>query len=148
MAFWPGESMNEYGSPNVDCAFLKALPRADRALIEAAGTIRRFEAGIPIMHEGDPSDHVLIIISGCVKIMTSAPGDLQLILGIRGPDDIIGELAGLDRNPRRATVHTVDRVEALVVPGPRFAQLLSENSAISLALARVLSNRLAEADRY
>jgi CRP-like cAMP-binding protein len=140
--------MGEYGSPNVDCAFLKALSPADRALIKAAGNVRRFDAGIPIIHEGDPSDHVLIITTGCVKIMSSAAGDIQLILGIRGPDDIVGELAGLDGNPRRATVHTVDRVEALVVPGPRFAQLLSENPAISLALARVLSNRLAEADRY
>jgi CRP/FNR family transcriptional regulator, cyclic AMP receptor protein len=81
-------------------------------------------------------------------VVASAPDGARFILGIRGPDDIVGELAGLNGHPRRGTVLTIGRVEALVLPGRRFVRLLIEHPAISLALARVLSERLAEADRY
>lgn len=140
--------MGSSSSPKPVGAFMKALPSAERAMIEALGTVRQFAAGISVMHEGDPTDHVLIIRRGCVKVVASVPGGAQFILGLRGPDDIVGELASLGGRPRRGTVQTVDRVEALVVPGPRFARLVVERPAITLALVHVLSERLAEADRY
>jgi CRP/FNR family transcriptional regulator, cyclic AMP receptor protein len=140
--------MQRPGSPKSVSAFLQALPHAERVIVEASGTLRQFAPGVPIMHEGDPSEHVLIIRRGCVKVVTSAPDGARFILGIRGPDDIVGELAGLNGHPRRGTVLTIGRVEALVVPGRRFARLLAERPVISLTLARVLSERLAEADRY
>ena len=143
-----GRLVGSYQSPKPVGAFMKALPSAERAMIEASGIIRQFAAGIPVIHEGDPSDHVLIIRRGCVKVVAAAPHGAQFILGIRGPDDIVGEQASLGGRPRRGTVQTVDRVEALIVPGHRFTRLLKERPAISLALTHVLSERLAEADRY
>jgi CRP/FNR family transcriptional regulator, cyclic AMP receptor protein len=143
-----GRLVGSYQSPKPVGAFMKALPSAERAMIEASGIVRQYAAGTPVMHEGDPTNHVLIIRRGCVKVVAAAPRGARFILGIRGPDDIVGEQASLGGRPRRGTVQTVDRVEALVVPGHRFTRLLAERPAISLALNHVLSERLAEADRY
>jgi CRP/FNR family transcriptional regulator, cyclic AMP receptor protein len=136
-----------HGEIPVD-AFLTTLPTAERALLEGAGHVRHFAARTAIMHEGDPSDHVLVILRGCVKVVASAADGAKLILGIRGPGDVVGELASLDGRPRRGTVLTIDRVEALVVAGDRFTRLLDERPAITRAVNRTLSERLAEADRH
>jgi CRP/FNR family transcriptional regulator, cyclic AMP receptor protein len=140
--------MDSVGSPKSVATFSAMLPTEDRALVESAGIVRKFAAGTPIMHEGDPSEHVLIIRSGCVKVVAAAPGGTQVVLGIRGPGDIVGELAGLDGQPRRGTVTSIDKVAAVVVPGSRFRQLLTERPALSMAVARVVSDKLAESDRY
>jgi CRP-like cAMP-binding protein len=91
---------------------------------------------------------VLIIRKGCVKVVASAVGGTDVVLGIRGPGDIVGELSGLDGQGRRGTVVALSRVEALVVPGNRFGQLRARSPVLSIAIARVISERLAEADRY
>jgi CRP/FNR family transcriptional regulator, cyclic AMP receptor protein len=140
--------MDSAGSPNSVANFSAMLPAEDRALLESSGVVRKFAAGTPIIHEGDPSEHVLIIRSGCVKVVAAAPGGTQVVLGIRGPGDIVGELAGLDGQPRRGTVTSIDKVAAVVVPGSRFVQLLAGRPALSMAVARVVSERLAESDRY
>ncbi|TMM34373.1 MAG: Crp/Fnr family transcriptional regulator [Actinobacteria bacterium] len=140
--------MDSAGSLNSVAAFSALLSAEDRALLDSSGIVRKFAAGTPIMHEGDPSEHVLIIRHGCVKVIASAPGGTQVVLGIRGPGDIVGELAGLAGRPRRGTVVTIDKVEAVVVPGTRFGQLLTERPALSIAVARVVSERLAESDGY
>jgi CRP/FNR family transcriptional regulator, cyclic AMP receptor protein len=140
--------MDEPEEANSSPAFLTALPAAERTALESVGSVRTFDAGVPIVHEGDPSEHVLIVRRGCVKVVASAPGGGQLILGLRGPNDIVGEMASLQGQPRRATVIGTDQVEVLVVPGRRFLRMVAESPAMSLALARTLAGRLAENDRY
>jgi CRP-like cAMP-binding protein len=140
--------MDEPDPTNASPAFLTALPAAERAALEAEGIVRTFDAGVPIVHEGDPSEHVLIVRRGCVKIVAAAPGGGQLILGLRGPNDIVGEMASLQGHPRSATVVGTDQVEVLVVPGQRFLRMVNDSTAMSMALARTLADRLAENDRY
>lgn len=127
----------------------RELAADDRASIEHAGALHRYPAGAVIIQDGDRSDYVAFIRAGYVKVVASASaeGDAR-ILAFRGPGESVGELAGLDRAPRHGSVVAVDRVEALMVSGPRFGRLLNEHQGISRALARVVSTRLAEADRY
>jgi len=129
-------------------AFLRALPTTEQSALDAAGIVRTFPAGTPLVREGDLTDHVLILRRGYVKAVVATPTGGQSILGFRGPGDIVGELAGLHHHPRRATLVAIDTVEALILPGHRFRQLLARHPAIPLALARSLAARLVEADRY
>lgn len=125
------------------------LSPEDRGLIASVGTVRRFVARAVIIQDGGSDDHVVVIQRGCVKIVRSTRregGDL--ILGIRGPGDVIGELASIGGKRRHGSVVALEHVDALVVPGPRFARLMADRTTISLAIARILSVRLAEADRY
>ncbi|OLB63858.1 MAG: hypothetical protein AUI10_13620 [Actinobacteria bacterium 13_2_20CM_2_72_6] len=140
--------MDSFRSSNAAGTFSRALPAEEMALLAFSGSVRDFAAGTAIIHEGDPSDHVLVIHHGCVKVISSAPGGTRVVLGIRGPGDLVGEQAGLDGHPRRGTVLTIDKVRALVVPGTRFGQLLATRPALSRTVAQVVSERLAEADRY
>jgi CRP-like cAMP-binding protein len=128
--------------------FWALMTATERAAFEASGVIRRFAPAAVIVHQGDPSDHVLVLRAGCVKVVAYVRGGAEFILGLRGPGDIVGELASLDRQPRRGTLSAVGRVEALVIPGAEFVRLLTGHRGVAVAVGRVLSERLGEADRY
>jgi CRP/FNR family cyclic AMP-dependent transcriptional regulator len=126
-----------------------ALSRADRERLESLGTARLFEQATTIIADGSHGDHVVLIRRGSVKIVRSASAEGgSLIIGIRGRGDLVGELAVITGSPRHGSVIALENVEAVVVAGARFARLMAEDAALSLAIARTISARLAEADRY
>jgi CRP/FNR family cyclic AMP-dependent transcriptional regulator len=129
-------------------SFMDRLAVDERAALESAGTVRLFRAGTAILHQGDPSTHVLIIRRGWVKVVADVPAGGRCVLGIRGPGDLLGEAAVLHRQPRLGTVLAADSVETIVVPGSRFTRLLTDRPGLAIAVARMLSERLAECDGY
>jgi CRP-like cAMP-binding protein len=69
-----------------------------------------------------------------------------VILAIRGPGDLIGEMSVIDGRPRSATATALDAVEALGVSGPDFIDYLEHNPRVALVVMRMLGTRLREAD--
>src|SRR5215471_20151548 len=83
--------------------FASALSDADRSALFARGRRRRYVRHTRVFCEGDPSDFVLVIAEGRVKLaVTTEDGD-ESLLGVRGPGDLVGELAALDSKSRMAT---------------------------------------------
>lgn len=63
-----------------------ALTDPVRAAFAAAGTRREFRTGAVLFHEGDPSEHVLPILAGRVKIVASGnAAELTLAVPARAP---------------------------------------------------------------
>jgi CRP-like cAMP-binding protein len=76
--------------------FARTLSDADRSALSARGRRRRYVRHTRVFCEGDPSDFVLVILEGRVKLaVTTEDGD-ESLLGVRGPGDLVGELAALD----------------------------------------------------
>jgi CRP/FNR family transcriptional regulator, cyclic AMP receptor protein len=76
-----------------------ALPKADWNALLAHGHRRRYPRAARIFCQGDPSNFVIAILEGRVKIaVTSTTGD-ESLLGIRGPGELVGELAAPDPPP-------------------------------------------------
>jgi len=48
----------------------------------------------------------------------------EVIVAVRGPGDLLGELSAIDDEPRAATVITLEPVDALLVAGSAFAAFL------------------------
>src|SRR5262245_34803187 len=61
---------------------LDRLPEADRAELERRGTRRRYRAGAPLFHEGDPSDWVAVVLGGRVKVSVIAGGGKEVVLAV------------------------------------------------------------------
>ena len=102
--------------------------------------------GQALFTEGDLADRVFIIEHGWVMISSIAPGGREIVLGIRGPGDVIGDLSVLDGAPRSATAVAVGDVEATVSPGSALTRALSD-AATAMELLRILAVRLRDADR-
>lgn len=84
-----------------------------RPALEALGSAVRFPANHTIFWEGQPSRSVLIIQEGHVKVTQKATDDTEIILAVRGPDEVMGEEGVLMGEPRSSTVTAITDVAGL-----------------------------------
>ncbi|WP_250034188.1 Crp/Fnr family transcriptional regulator [Paractinoplanes maris] len=127
--------------------FLHQLDETQRHGLTRAGSTRQYRAGIALVHHGDPSEHVIVLESGWVKATVTGRNGWETLLAIRGAGDIIGELSGLDAEPRMATVTTLTAVTATILSAERFETFLMGNWPVARALLRHLAANLRESDR-
>lgn len=110
------------------------------------GHVRRFRRGQALFTEGDRAERVFLIERGWVMISCMSPEGREIVLGLRGSGDIIGELSTLDGEARSATALAVADVDAVVASGAVLTQALDEPAA-ARELINVLATRLRDADR-
>jgi CRP-like cAMP-binding protein len=134
------------GAPPPHDDFLSVLSPEDATAFLARGRRRTYLRGQALCYEGQLPDCVLLIRSGRVKVCTTTETGREVVLAFRGPGELVGELSALDGTPRSASMVAVERVEAAAVTAEEFVAFLATHPATSLALLRMLSLRLREAD--
>jgi CRP/FNR family transcriptional regulator, cyclic AMP receptor protein len=126
--------------------FLDTLEEADRRRLQTIGVVRRFARGAAIAHAGTAGDRVIVIQQGHVKLTRVTDEGRDVLLGVRGPGDLIGEQSALDGEPRSASIVAIDPVEALAIPAADFLTFVAATPAAALAVMRLLNARLRDAD--
>jgi CRP/FNR family cyclic AMP-dependent transcriptional regulator len=116
------------------------------AALRREGHTRKFQRGQALFTEGDRAERVFLIERGWVTVTSVAPDGREIVLGLRGPGDMLGELSALDGEPRSATALAVSEVEVVVVSGSALERALDDVQA-SRELIRMLAGRLRDADR-
>ncbi|MDL4775790.1 MULTISPECIES: Crp/Fnr family transcriptional regulator [Thermomonosporaceae] len=91
--------------------------------LATAGAARSFDAGDVLLRQGDPAAYVLVLLAGRVKVLRTAPNGAVLILAIRGPGEILGDISVLGGGDRSATVVAIDSCETRAIPADRFLHL-------------------------
>jgi CRP/FNR family transcriptional regulator, cyclic AMP receptor protein len=94
---------------------------------------------------GAPSDYVLLIEEGLVKVLLPGEGR-ELVAGIYGPGELVGEQGVLFSEPRSATVVAHTRGKATRVRGRLFQSYVDRNPVVLGALYVILRERLRKAD--
>ena len=79
--------------------------------LRRAGHRRQFAAGQALFVEGDSAERVFVIEAGWVLLSCAAPDGKEVVLGLRGPGDVIGDMSILDGEPRSATALALDPLE-------------------------------------
>jgi CRP/FNR family cyclic AMP-dependent transcriptional regulator len=123
------------------------LPAAERAALHAEGAAHHYRTGATLFHEGDPSDWVLLVTRGRVKVASVTADGRDVVLAVRGPGELVGELSALDGLPRSAAATALDEVDARVVTADRFRAFLAAHPQASLGLLCAVCGRLRDADR-
>jgi CRP-like cAMP-binding protein len=131
----------------VEPRFLATLTDAERAALVTQGRRRRLPRGAILITEGARSDAVYVVLSGHVKVYSTTERGGEVVLAVRGPGALVGELAAIDDEPRAASVCALEPIEVLAVPAEAFRQFLSANPGVMLTLMRMLTGRLRDADR-
>lgn len=134
--------------PQQPDSFWSALQPEDQQSIIRIATRKRFSPGDFLCREGDLTQHVQVLLSGHVKVLTSGSAEREFVIAIRGPGDVVGELAALDDEPRTATLQAIDTVDALIMPGKRFVQLCKAQARLAWVLLGVIAARLRETGRW
>jgi CRP/FNR family transcriptional regulator, cyclic AMP receptor protein len=126
--------------------FLDLLSPEEIQAILALSKERRFPGRATILHQGDPTHHVVIVTTGWAKVSAESRRGDELLLAIRGPNDILGELSAIDDQPRSATVTALVPVRARIITAERFLQHLANSPHVTLAMLRHVAARLRESD--
>lgn len=134
-------------NPSLSRGLLAHLgPYARKALLRA-GRQRTYERHELLLREGDRSRHVILLITGRVKVFTTAPSGYAAVLAIRGPGDIVGELACVDAQPRSATVVALERLDARVIEANAFEDFLNDHPGAERVLIQMVAGRLRAANK-
>jgi CRP-like cAMP-binding protein len=133
---------DERNAHGANGTFWASLRPGERATITRSATRKHFDPHAVLCRQGEESQHVLIVLSGHVKVTHSAAGGREIVTAVRGPGDILGELAAVDASPRAATLVALEPVEALMLTGSRFAALCQTEQRIAWLLLGVLARRM------
>jgi CRP/FNR family cyclic AMP-dependent transcriptional regulator len=98
---------------------------------------RRIRAGDVIFREGDKADELFVIKSGHVRIQVGNRTMADLTA-----DNIFGEMALIDSEPRSATAVAITDVELVPVSEKQFLFLVTQTPYFALRVMRILAQRL------
>jgi len=127
--------------------FLARLDDSTRHELRSLSVRHTWSTGATIFHEGDSADRVVIIESGIAKAVSTSLDGTETVLGLRGPGEVLGELAAIDGGVRSASVVAVDPVTALVMDGGAFRDFLSGHAGATLGLLDVVAGKVRDASR-
>jgi CRP/FNR family transcriptional regulator, cyclic AMP receptor protein len=99
------------------------------------------------MRQGEPPTHVLALVGGRVKVLRVSPDGNVLVLAIRGPGELLGDISVLGDEDRSATVIAVDRCETRIIPADRFLFLV-RSLGLEAELLRHAMSRIREAEAW
>ena len=119
-----------------------ALGEQDLARVVQVTVPRRFQAGEIVFRDGDQSDTCYIVRSGCARAVRDHAGGRTITLATFGPEDMFGELAMFDDEPRSATVEATEEMEAIAILGGDMRRMLREHPDLAVKLLAALGRRL------
>ena len=85
-----------------------------------------------------------LVVSGEIRVLVGRGGGSPVEMALRRPGEYVGEMAIISRAPRIASLTTRGDVRTLTIDRRRFERILRERPEASLAVMRVLCDRLRE----
>jgi CRP-like cAMP-binding protein len=129
-----------------DAEFLHALTPAESDALEEMGEPGTYAPGTVIFEQGGTADCVLLVRAGRVQVSARGADGAEVVLAERGPGELLGDLSGIDGQPRSASVKALDEVRGLVLPLRAFRGFLMDHPRAAISLLELVSRRLREAE--
>lgn len=106
-----------------------------------------FARGDVLFRENDVTRYGILIASGSVKIVRRRRDGADMILAVRGANDLVGEMAAIDGTPRSASAVAMGPVEAHVIEAGAFESFVRANGNVAWILIRSMAERQRDADQ-
>lgn len=117
------------------------------ARLLASGAPRFYGPEAVLMRQGEPATYVLPLVAGHVRVTRVSHDGSVLILGVRGPGEILGDIAVLGEGSRSATVTAIERCETRIIPAARLLQLV-RSMGLEGQLFRHVTVRIREGEAW
>lgn len=115
------------------------LDKAALATLGRHAVLRKFPKQTLLIHEGDRSDSLHLLLSGSVQVYASDNDGREVLLCTLAAGDCVGELSLLDERPRSASVRTVSPCQILILSRAAFSDCLDQHPSVAKALLRTLA---------
>ena len=125
------------------------VPAAECREIVAAAHEKQFARRQTIFLEGDPVRRVVLLVSGSAKIVQLGQSGAEVILGVRGPGEVVGTLGLRPQDPHSSTALTLAPSTALVWDAAAFEALSQRSVHLRRNITHILCKHLHELEeRY
>ncbi len=125
---------------NID--FFSELPEEELDRILAQLDVVNLKSGEILFREGDPGEHMYIVVSGELEILKAPDTDNELILNRIPPGQYIGEMSIVTGAPRTASVRAHGSASLLCMSRAQLQDLLHVHPQLASIMVNVLSQRL------
>ena len=98
--------------------------------------------GQELFHEGEPGEHLYLILDGKVKLGHGAPDGRESLMAVLGPGEMFGELSLFDPGLRTSTATALTDAIVLALGNDQLMPLLEGRPAVAAALLQALARRL------
>jgi hypothetical protein len=106
---------------------------------------KRFDRDAVLFRQGDPSDEVILILSGSAEVLRES-GDDAIVLGTVRAGEFVGEMGVLEGRVRSATVRAAESVEAEMIERQAFLGRVSAEPELARKLLVRMSARLRDVE--
>ena len=135
------------------CALFSTLGDPELDDLAGSAVIVHAGEGDTLFRQGEPGEHLYIIVSGTVRLSATTGGGLEQPIALHGPASCFGEMALLDGAPRSATAVALRPTELLRVGREELEGVLLRHPAARERFLRegvsLVSTRLRSAnERY
>ncbi len=127
--------------------FLRQLGPDDADALLALTRRRRIRRNETILRAGAAGDEVVVVLDGRVKLSAYGPDRREVVIALRGPGELLGEMAALGGQRRTATAVAVDDAEVGFLHADELRDYLHDHPDAALVMIRMLVRRLSEATR-
>lgn len=107
-----------------------------------ATTTKKLKTKEVLFRKGDPGNQLYGILSGSLKVMTTGSDGKDVMFGLMGPGEVIGEIALLDSEERSASAVAVEPTELLTLHRRELIPFLEKHPGATIGLAGVLAARV------
>ena len=122
--------------------FFSNLSEKDLETITKHAMRRSFPKNATIINEGDQTDSLYVVEKGRAKAFLTDRSGREIVLGIIAEGSYFGEIALLDREPRSASVMTLEPSVFLIISRKDFQQCLEDNIEIAMNMLSALTDRI------
>ncbi len=122
--------------------FFQALEPSRLKLLAFTSDMVNFQHGEIIFKAGDPADCAYVIMEGEVEILSVV--DEESVVSVLQLNQIFGELALLNDEPRSATLRAKGELKVMKISESLFMELIRESPKLALNVLRQLSQKLAD----
>lgn len=126
----------------------RSVPGEDLKAVVGASRLRSFRRGQVVFTRNDPSDTVILVVSGRVKCTIRSADGGELTLAVIRAGGVFGEIGVADNGPRSGDAETLEECQLLLIPRETIqdicARVPSAAQALTGSIAATL-RRLTEA---
>jgi len=126
---------------------LADLSPADLKRVAAIATEHHFLDGEVIFEQDEPGDEMYVVISGEVRVLVTSGDNGEREVARRKAGETVGEMSVISGSLRSASLTAVGEVHLLCLDQKSFEGLLRERPEVSLAVMRMLCDRLRQASQ-
>jgi CRP/FNR family transcriptional regulator, cyclic AMP receptor protein len=123
--------------------FFAEAPPEIVATIAAAGREQHLVRGDVLFREGDPAEHLYLVVRGRMAIAIANPIDhRETVVALMDAGDLLGEMSMLDDGPRSAMARALEPTVVLSIPFTNVIEAFRAEPQLLWGVTRLLAQRL------